>query len=327
MMQISEPRLRSLLRQAKKVANSGKRAAAIQLYHQIIEEAPESKAAWLGLAQLLREPAEKEGAYRKVLELDPDNETAQAELARLRGEPSPEKVEPEGDTVSDDGAVSDDAFNRSRDWLEAATARKDKPPVAEPAESAPDPVPFPTADDAGPGQVVGEEETFDLVCYRHPDRRTSLRCYTCDRPICSQCAIPTPVGYRCPVCVREAEDVFFNARPLDYVLALLVSLPLSLLAGFLVINVGRGFFFILLMFFIGGAVGSLIGRITKRVVGRRRGRYLPHLVAASVVLGVVIPALPVLLAVLFGNVAALGLLITPGIYLFVATGAAFYQMK
>jgi hypothetical protein len=81
------------------------------------------------------------------------------------------------------------------------------------------------------------------------------------------------------------------------------------------------------MFFIGGAIGSLIGRITKRVVGRRRGRYLPYLVAASIVLGVVIPTLPVLLAVFFGNVAALGLLITPGIYLFVATSAAFYQMK
>jgi membrane associated rhomboid family serine protease len=38
------------------------------------------------------------------------------------------------------------------------------------------------------------------TCYRHPDRRTLVRCSNCDRPICTQCMIPAPVGQRCPEC-------------------------------------------------------------------------------------------------------------------------------
>ncbi|MCA9935791.1 MAG: hypothetical protein KC415_17775, partial [Anaerolineales bacterium] len=60
---ISEPRLRTLLRQAERTAVNGKLAAALTLYQQIVEEAPESANAWLGLAQLEPDPAKKEAAY------------------------------------------------------------------------------------------------------------------------------------------------------------------------------------------------------------------------------------------------------------------------
>jgi membrane associated rhomboid family serine protease len=36
------------------------------------------------------------------------------------------------------------------------------------------------------------------TCYRHPDRETGLSCYECGRPICAECANPSPVGIRCP---------------------------------------------------------------------------------------------------------------------------------
>ncbi|MCA9935792.1 MAG: B-box zinc finger protein, partial [Anaerolineales bacterium] len=176
-------------------------------------------------------------------------------------------------------------------------------------------------------QPTPQADTLELVCYRHPNRSTSLRCYTCGKPICSQCAIKTPVGYRCPDCIREAEDVFFNARPLDYLIAPLVSLPLSLLAGFLLLQVGGSFFFILLIFFIGGAVGSFIGRLAKAAVGRRRGRYLPHVVSATVILGGMVAAAPALIGLLLGNFSGIMGLLMPGIYVFIASSAAFYQMK
>ena len=312
-MEMSEPRLRSMLRQADRVAGSGKRAAAEQLYRQIVAEAPQAQAAWLGLAEVVTEADEKEKAYQQVLKLDPSNETARTALAELRGQPL-EETAPDGDPP-------EDVFNQSRDWLEAATAPpKRRPTAAPPATPLPDQEAV-----AVPG--VATEEDYELVCYRHADRHTALRCYSCGRPICSRCAVKTPVGYRCPECIREAEAVFFTARPLDYVVAALVSLPLSVLAGFLVTLFGRGFFFIIIIFFIGGAIGGLIAGVASRVVGRRRGRYLPHVVAASVIVGAFVPALPALLAIVFGNVAALGSLLIPGIYAFVAASAAFYRMR
>jgi membrane associated rhomboid family serine protease len=40
-------------------------------------------------------------------------------------------------------------------------------------------------------------------CYRHPDRETGVACSNCGRPICHECMIVAPVGFRCPECVKE----------------------------------------------------------------------------------------------------------------------------
>ena len=37
-----------------------------------------------------------------------------------------------------------------------------------------------------------------MRCYRHPDRETYISCSVCDRPICTECMTPAPVGQRCP---------------------------------------------------------------------------------------------------------------------------------
>src|ERR1700712_3917338 len=46
-----------------------------------------------------------------------------------------------------------------------------------------------------------EQET---TCYRHPRRVTNVRCSNCDRPICSDCMRPSPVGMRCPECAPRS---------------------------------------------------------------------------------------------------------------------------
>jgi hypothetical protein len=110
-------------------------------------------------------------------------------------------------------------------------------------------------------------------------------------------------------------------------LAGIVSFVLSLIAGAIVVRLGSGFFMILIIFFVGGAVGGFIGKLTHRVIGGRRGRYIPPLVAAMVILGVVIPAMPYLLFVLTGGIGALFSLLVPGIYAFIASSSAFYWMR
>src|SRR5712672_3014965 len=48
------------------------------------------------------------------------------------------------------------------------------------------------------------------TCYRHPDRETGVSCSSCGRPICPDCMTPTPVGMRCPECIRQRTKVVRN---------------------------------------------------------------------------------------------------------------------
>ncbi|RMH00470.1 MAG: hypothetical protein D6706_03920 [Chloroflexi bacterium] len=294
---IEAPRLRALLRQAERIAESGKLSAAETLYRQILDEAPDAVEAWLGLARVSGDTAVQQEAYERVLTLDPANEDANLGLARLRGElPEVEEVaeaEPEEVIVAE--AKTDLVFAGESEPLGGETAVTD---------------------------------TYEFACYRHPNRQTALRCYTCGKPICSRCAVKTPVGYRCPDCIREAEEVFYSATILDYILVALVTLPLSVLAGYLMLQFSGGFFFFLLVFFVGGIIGGAIGRIAFRVARRRRGRYLPHMVAGIVALGGVLPTLPLLLVgFLTGDGGFLFVALLPGIYAVIAASAAFYQVK
>jgi len=298
-----EPRIRSLLTQAERNAGNGKNAAAESIYRQIIAEAPDTEEAWLGLAEVVTEPAGKRDAFERVLALSSDNPAAVAGLAQLDGRPVPAEAQAALDAIAAAKAAV------------AAEKAGPAPVLVDPAEEI-------------ESLKEAEEAPFELACYRHPDRVTSLRCYNCERPICMSCANKTPVGYICPECQRMAEDAFYNSRPADYLIAALVSLPISLVAGFLMVNFfSGGFLFFILIFFISGAVGSFIGRITKRAIGGRRGRYLPGLVVAMMILGVAIPALPLLLGVVTGNFGGLLGLLGPGIYLFVGASAAYWQMR
>jgi hypothetical protein len=275
-MEISDPRLRALLRQAERVAASGKRAAAESLYREIVEEAPEAEAAWLGLADVLTDNGEKTAVYERILQINPDNVVARAALGQIQAKP--------------DAPVAD--------WVKTALDKpaepKPKPDVVDTAVPAPTPV----------------ADEFDLVCYRHPNRETALRCYTCGKPICTECAVKTPVGYSCPDCIRDLRKSYYTAKPLDYVITFLVALPVATLAAFLVGFVG---FFVL---FLAPMVGTFIGRVAFWAVRRRRGRYLPYLVATTVVLGTIV-------AWFFGA----GSFIWLAVYAFMAGGAAYYFVK
>lgn len=294
----SDPRLRSLLRQAERVAQAGKRAAAEQLYRQLLGEFPESPQGLVGLAQVVSGADEKRPLLERALSFDPDNEVAKLELARLNGEILPETAV----------AAPEEGFEQLQAKLTAAV-ESDKEAVKETAVSTP--------------PLLSEEELTKLTCYRHPQRTTSLRCNNCGNPICIQCAKRTPVGYRCPQCVKELEDAYFNATPFHYALAFFVTLPLAAIAGYITQFVS---YFVI---FLAAGAGSLIGRIVFRAIGRQRGRWLPHLVAATIFLGMIGVYLPIVALAILGGAPGAGIasLIWPGIGAFIAAGTAFYWVK
>ncbi|MGC9334733.1 MAG: B-box zinc finger protein, partial [Anaerolineae bacterium] len=57
-----------------------------------------------------------------------------------------------------------------------------------------------------------------LYCANHPNVETLLRCNRCGKPICTRCAVSTPVGYRCRECVGQQQSSFYPGGTLDYVM-------------------------------------------------------------------------------------------------------------
>lgn len=162
-----------------------------------------------------------------------------------------------------------------------------------------------------------------LTCYRHPLTPTSLRCNRCSNPICPKCAVRTPVGFRCPDCVRVQQDKFYTGNKLDYVIAVAVALPLSLVAGaiFSFLIAGIGFLSWIIAFLAAPPAGGIIAEAVWRVVGRRRSRHLNWLVLGCLVVGVVPFVALVLLA---GNFLGV---IVPGILLFLGGGAILARLR
>lgn len=118
-------------------------------------------------------------------------------------------------------------------------------------------------------------------CAVHPDRETGLRCNKCERYMCAECAVSTPIGYRCKQCVRQVDDTFYNVAQSDYVVLFAVCAGLSIVGGFLAGLIG----FILFTFFLGMISGGIIAEVSRRFVKGKRGRYNAHAAVGGVVLG------------------------------------------
>jgi len=107
-------------------------------------------------------------------------------------------------------------------------------------------------------------------------------------PICVRWRPANTVGFRCPDCVRQQQSKFYTGNWPDYVIAVAVALPLSLIAGaiFTFVIAGIGFFSWFISFVAAPATGGIIAEAVRWAVGRRRSRHLNTIVAACLVLGV-----------------------------------------
>lgn len=147
-----------------------------------------------------------------------------------------------------------------------------------------------------------------LYCTVHPTVETTLRCNKCGRPMCTKCAVRTPVGYRCRECVRGQQQSFYNAKTVDPIIQGVVSVILGGIGSGLMGFLNFGFIGWLIAFWAGSAAGALIADVAHRLVGKRRGRYSWLVVAGGIVLGGLL-ALPFALSLsqlLFIGMAAVG---------------------
>lgn len=153
-----------------------------------------------------------------------------------------------------------------------------------------------------------------------------LRCNKCERPICSQCAVLTPTGYRCKECVRGQQKIFNNARALDYVLAVVVAAGLGYLGSYVISFIG--FFTI----FAAPFMGTIIAEAVKKLTGNRRSRSLFTAATVATAVGSLPNLVLRLLSLWFGlqvggfNVYGLLPLIWQGVYVFLVCGAVYYRL-
>lgn len=345
-------RVRTQLRQAQRIERNNKLSAAEGLYRDILRDYPEVSEAWVGLGNVLTDSAEKEQAYRNCLEIDPDNNDARRalgmELVAVAPDSAPAQKPPSdpsnpagANNAALPAALTPNKVKESRTGSSAAKAAavattqstapasESAPPVAKPqqnggAETAKKPARPEKFEVVAHNHATADVATADgvstvdqmLICKNHADRETTLRCYRCNEPICMSCAKRTSVGYLCPQCVYEAEEKFFTATKLDYLIGGAIALILSSIAAL---------FASILVFwviFVAAAVGTLIGTATFYAVRRRRGRYLPQTVAAMVVVGVV-PAILGSLVFSYGSFNAVWLIV----YVVLATSSAYYRMR
>ena len=167
----------------------------------------------------------------------------------------------------------------------------------------------------------------ELFCANHPTTPTQLRCNRCGKPICSKCAVRTPVGYRCRECMREQQQVFETASTIDYPIAFAVSGFIAFFAVWLLTFLG------IWGLFVAPAIGVGVAEIVRRAVRGHRAQALPTAAAAGAVLG----ALPFILRGVIEFVlglrglqgigwATLGLL-WPAVYGFLIVSTLYWRLR
>jgi B-box zinc finger len=171
---------------------------------------------------------------------------------------------------------------------------------------------------------VTETTTETLYCANHPDRETTLRCNKCNKPICTKCAVRTPVGYRCVECVRGQQAIFQTAAWYDYAIGAAVALVLT---GIMTAFSGVLSWFVI---FLGPVGGTVVAEVVRFATRRRRGRYFAETVGGAMILGAApVLLLPLLGLLLLGGRGLGGLfgLLWPGIFLVLAVGTAYARLR
>ncbi|MRR31033.1 hypothetical protein EG834_12065 [bacterium] len=157
-------------------------------------------------------------------------------------------------------------------------------------------------------------------CYNHPTRATLLRCNRCERPICTECAVLTPTGYRCKECVRGQQKVYETARWTDYPVVILIAGVLSYFGSLIASNIG--FFTI----FIAPIAGVIIAEAVRWAVKKRRSRALFRSATIAAAAGAVILPLLSLIQMLTSGGFGIWQLVWGAGFAILVTSTVFYRL-
>jgi tetratricopeptide (TPR) repeat protein len=273
-----------LVQRGKAAARVGRLDEAREYLGRAVQLTPENIEAWLSLAAVEDDPAQKMACFEKILALEPENVEARLGLEMLQ----------------QDLGLEEARAQSAEDELEAV--------IAEASRQLEEAVGPPPPDEVPPDDGV-------LTCANHPNVETMLRCNRCGKPICTRCAVQTPVGYRCKECVGQQQAVFYSGGAFDYVVGGVIALVLGGIASYLMTLLGAWFFALIL----GPTIGIAIAEVVRLAVRRRRSRHLWLVVGAGLVVG----ALPAMLLAL----ASLWSLLTLGLFLVLAVGAATARLR
>ncbi|MFQ5860154.1 MAG: B-box zinc finger protein [Dehalococcoidia bacterium] len=141
-------------------------------------------------------------------------------------------------------------------------------------------------------------------CTYHPGVETALRCRECDKPICPQCMVYTPVGVKCRECARLRKMPPYDVTLQHYVRGGLAGLGIGVASGIL-LGLLMPFLvyipFLPWLAFVG--MGYAVGEGVSVATNHKRGSGLVGLVVVSFILSYVISSLfygTFLLGSLFG---------------------------
>lgn len=283
-----------LLQRGQAAARVGRRDEARDSLRRVVQLTPDNPQAWLALAGVEDDPAEKIACFERVLELDPENVEARLGL---------EMLQPELDQITlaqESPSYDDHDHDLELELVMSAASRQlDESVGPPPADETP----------------LDDEV---LYCANHPNVETMLRCNRCSKLICTRCAVRTPVGYRCRECVGQQQATFYTGGVADYVIGGAIALILGGIASYLMLML-RGAWFIALI--LGPTIGIAIAELVRLAVRRRRSQYLWLAVAIGFVAGST-PAL--LLGLATFN---LWLLLSLGLFMVLAVGAASARLR
>jgi hypothetical protein len=281
------------LKSARAALEAGDDLVARGYLRRATRLAPDRLDIWIDLCRVTDRPEDRIKCLARIVELDPGNAEARSELEQLGG----------GQQQAEQAAQEEPADTQAGSEPEDVQTASLLPNTSGMRLDVTDEMRQQWAEAVAKGEP--------LFCIDHPSRETVLRCNQCDAPVCTDCVVRTPVGFRCKECIKAQQAIFFNTLWHDYPLAALIALALSVPAT--VITSLAGWWFALI---ISPFAGGLIGGAVHWGIGRRRGRYIWLVVAVCIVLG----------AFVAWTVRPRALL-TIGIYIVMATGAAVGTLR